>query len=235
MTMETKGIILVADNESHFNSGLRSLIREAWKEANVAADDALFTEAYDYADTQLKRVVDELPQKSFQDLLGSKIGIQLGYLAQNGHFPPAAVETKTPELTALCKKALADLIDKEKAGLSESSPACSIALIADLKMNLKTLLNEWGLAGYFKEIVDVNDLKKPESCQQVLEEVIRHLGVSGDEVLIVSRSDKWLESGKKAGCQTLSADVASASGKDSCSTYAKKLLGIVDYLLAAYC
>ena len=90
------------------------VIQEAWIKANVMTDDALFHEAYVYAEQELERTLEILPHYNFSDLLNIKIRLELQYLASKGHFSPDAIDDKTSEISAYCYNVAKEGIYKSK-------------------------------------------------------------------------------------------------------------------------
>lgn len=80
--------------------GLKNAIKKAWEQSGVAADDALFTEAYVYGFNELERSIKLLPKESIGDPLEVMIELELQFLAQSGNFAPAQIEDKTREIVA---------------------------------------------------------------------------------------------------------------------------------------
>ena len=78
------------------------VIWKAWEQAGVACSKGEFREAYVYAERELARTRHILPEHDFSDLLGIKMRIELEYLAQNGLFPPAQVESYAAKIASIC-------------------------------------------------------------------------------------------------------------------------------------
>ena len=98
-----KAILNFKGADTNEGEKLKELVKEGWDKAGVAADDALFMEAFVYGEQELKRVMNDQPDEKVPDLLDTMIQIELQYLARTGNFPPAQVEPKANEIAGYCR------------------------------------------------------------------------------------------------------------------------------------
>lgn len=203
--MEIKGIIF--DFGGTLDTGglhWSRVIQEGWKKAGVVADDALFREAYVYGEQELDRTLHILPHHNFSHLLEIKLQIELGYLAENGHFPPAMVEEKAKEIAAYCYGVAKENIEKSRPVLEELSRRYPLVMVSNFYGNLDTVLQDFDIAKYFKKIVESakEGARKPDTL--LLGKGIKALGLKPEEVLVVGDSIRNdIEPAKKYGCHTL--------------------------------
>lgn len=203
--MAIKGIIFdyggtLDTNGDHWSH----VIRAGWEKAGVAADDALFREAYVYAERELERVAHILPHHNFSDLLQIKMRIELGYLASHGHFPPAMVDEKADEIAAYCYEVAKANTSKSKEVLEQLSKKYPLVLVSNFYGNINSVLKDFGLRDCFKAVIESEavGVRKPDS--KIFELGVKALGLKPEEVLVVGDSVKNdIDPAKKIGCLTL--------------------------------
>ena len=180
------------------------VIRDGWKQAGVAADDALFREAYVYAERELERVEHILPHHDFGDVLDIKMQIELQYLAQTGNFPPAMVEEKAKEIAQYCYGVAKENVAKSKEVLEQLAKNYPLVLVSNFYGNIETVLADFGILNCFKKVIESAKVgvRKPDS--EIFELGVKALGLKPEEVLVVGDSIKNdIEPAKKIGCHTL--------------------------------
>ena len=203
--MEIKGIIF--DYGGTLDTGgdhWSRVIREGWNKAGVAANDALFREAYVYGERELERVEHILPHHDFSDVLDIKMQIELQYLARTGNFPPAMVEEKAKEIADYCYNVAKENVAKSKAVLQELAKKYPLLLVSNFYGNIETVLKDFGIFDCFKKVVESAKVgvRKPDS--KIFELGVKALGLKPEEVLVVGDSIKNdIDPAKKIGCQTL--------------------------------
>ena len=203
--MKIKGIIF--DYGGTLDTGgdhWSHVIRDGWNQAGVVADEALFREAYVYAEQELERTLHILPNHNFGDLLDIKMQIELQYLAQTGNFPPAMVEEKAKEIAAYCYKVAKENVAQSKTVLEELSKKYPLVLVSNFYGNIETVLKDFGIIECFKKVVESAKVgvRKPDPA--IFELGVKALGMKPEEVLVVGDSLKNdIEPAKKLGCQTL--------------------------------
>ena len=180
------------------------VIRDGWNKAGVAANDALFREAYVYGEQELERTLHILPHHDFHDLLDIKMQIELGFLAQHGHFPPAMVEEKAKEIAQYCYDVAKANVEKSKIVLQELAAKYPLVLVSNFYGNIESVLNDFGILQCFKKVVESAKVgvRKPDSA--IFELGVKALGLKPEEVLVVGDSIKNdINPAKEIGCQTL--------------------------------
>ena len=203
--MDIKGIIF--DYGGTLDTGgdhWSHVIRDGWNKAGVAADDALFREAYVYGEQELERTMHILPHHNFSDVLYIKMQIELGYLAQNGHFPPAMIEEKAREIADYCYNVAKKNVAKSKQVLDELSKKYPLVLVSNFYGNIESVLADFGILECFKKVIESAKVgvRKPDSA--IFELGVKALGLKPEEVLVVGDSVKNdINPAKKIGCQTV--------------------------------
>lgn len=180
------------------------VIRDGWNKAGVAANDALFREAYVFGEQELERTEHILPQHNFADVLKIKMELELQYLAQTGNFPPAMVEEKAAEIAGYCYDAAKSQVAKSKAVLEKLSATYPMVLVSNFYGNIETVLKDFGIYGCFKKVIESAKvgIRKPDS--HIFELGVKALGLKPEEVLVVGDSIKNdIEPARKIGCLTV--------------------------------
>lgn len=202
---DIKGIILdyggtLDTNGDHWSK----VIKEGWDKAGVVADDALFREAYVYAEKELERTLHILPHHNFSDLLVIKIQIELQYLAQTGNFAPAMVETKASEIASYCYSVAKENIERVKPLLEKLSNKYPLVLVSNFYGNLEAVLKDFGILGFFKKIVESAKVGARKPSPAIFEIALKSLELKASEVLVIGDSYKNdIEPAKTLGCQVL--------------------------------
>ena len=180
------------------------VIWEAWQEAGVAVEKPLFREAYVYGERELARTLHILPHHDFNDLLNIKMNIELQYLAENGHFPPANIEETAKKTASLCYEKAKKSVEKAAVVLKELSKTYPLVLVSNFYGNIETVLKDFGIDSYFQKIIEsaVVGVKKPDPKIFLLG--AQALKLRPEEILVVGDSyDKDIEPARKAGFKTL--------------------------------
>lgn len=180
------------------------IIRDGWNKAGVLTNDALFQEAYVYAEQELERTLHILPHHNFLDLLNIKIQIELQYLTQTGNFSPSEIDSKSKEIAAYCYSVAKENIAKSKPVIEALSQKYPLVLVSNFYGNLDTVLQDFGIFHCFKKIIESAKVKARKPDTLIFEYGIKALGLPPEEVMVVGDSFKNdIEPAKKLGCQTL--------------------------------
>lgn len=180
------------------------VIYDAWQKAGIAADEALFREAYVYAERELARTRHILPEHDFSDLLQIKVKIELEWLSEQGHFPPAMVDAKAKEAAAYCYESAKNHVQRARPVLAKLSEHFPMVLVSNFYGNIATVLKDFGIDGYFKKIIEsaVVGVRKPDP--EIFRMGVKALGLNPDQVLVVGDSyRKDIVPAEAAGCKTL--------------------------------
>lgn len=180
------------------------VIWAAWQKAGVATDKATFRDAYVYAERELARTLHILPQHTFHDLLDIKMQIELQYLAENGHFPPAQVDDYAKRIAEICYASAKASVESAKPVLGALSSKWPMVLVSNFYGNVETVLKDFGIDGYFKKIIEsaVVGVRKPDP--KIFTLGVEALGLKPEEVLVFGDSySKDIVPAEKAGCQAI--------------------------------
>lgn len=180
------------------------VIWAAWQKAGVAADKAEFREAYVYAERELARTLHILPEHDFHDLLLIKMKIELQYLAETGHFAPAEIDGMAAKIADLCYASAKASVEKARPVLDELSRRYQMVLVSNFYGNIKTVLKDFGIDGYFKDIIEsaVVGVRKPDP--RIFTLGVEALGMKPENVLVFGDSlKKDIIPAEQAGCQAI--------------------------------
>lgn len=180
------------------------IIRDAWQRSGIKCDKAVFREAYVYAERELARERHILPEHDFHDMLLIKMRMELTWLSGQGLLSPSMIERKAEETAQLCYEAARDCIDEAKPVLEILSRQYPVVLVSNFYGNIETVLEDFGMRGYFKEIIEssVVGIRKPDP--RIFGLGVRALGLTPEETLVIGDSyRKDILPAESIGCQTL--------------------------------
>ena len=180
------------------------VIWRAYQQAGVEVDKNDFRDAYVAAERELARTRHILPEHNFGDLLLIKMRIELQWLAEKSLFPESEVELKAKEIALICYKFAKSKVSESIPVLEALSKKYKLELVSNFYGNIETVLNDFGVAGFFPRIVEsaVVGVRKPD--QEIFRLGVKDLGLSPEEVVVVGDSyRKDIEPAIKAGCSAV--------------------------------
>lgn len=204
-TERIKGVIF--DYGGTLDSGgdhWSEVIWKAWQQAGVACSKGEFREAYVYAERELARTRHILPEHDFSDLLGIKMRIELGYLAQNGLFPPAQVDDYATKIASLCYAEARRHVTEAIPVLEAISRRYPMALVSNFYGNIEAVLKDFDILRFFPHIVEsaVVGVRKPDP--EIFRLGAKALRLEPEQTLVVGDSlKKDILPAESIGCQTL--------------------------------
>lgn len=180
------------------------VIWSAYQKAGIAVDEAEFREAYVFGERELARTRHILPEHDFNDLLLIKMRLELQWLSEHGHFPPAQVEEKAKEVAGYCYETAKEKVSEAKPVLESLKKKYPLVLVSNFYGNMDAVLKDFGIRDCFKKIIEssVEGVRKPDP--KIFELGVKALGIGADETLVVGDSyDKDIVPAEKIGCQVL--------------------------------
>lgn len=179
------------------------VIAAQYKAAGIAIGNELYRSAYVHGERTLAKHPIIAPEDTFHTLLRKKIAIQFGYLRE--HAPSAQFTTEQAcKVADGCYNKVLETLQTSRAiveGLSRQYP---MVLVTNFYGNMPVVLNEFGLDGYFKEIVEssVVGLRKPDPALFALG--VEALGLPAKEVVVIGDSyRKDIHPSSTLGCKTV--------------------------------
>lgn len=180
------------------------IIWSAYGEAGVAVDKAEFREAYVFGERELARERHILPAHDFHDMLLIKMKIELQWLVEQGLMSPDAVEEKSRLIAGICYKSAKASVEAARPVLEKLSERYPIVLVSNFYGNIETVLQDFGVRDYFKDIIEsaVLGIRKPDP--RIFEHGVKALGLLPEQVLVIGDSyRKDIEPAEKLGCQAI--------------------------------
>lgn len=180
------------------------VIWEAYQKAGVAVNQPEFREAYVFAERELAKTRHILPEHDFSDLLNIKMRLELQWLSENGHFPPAQVEEKAKEVAGYCYEAAKSKVAEARPVLESLMKKYPLVLVSNFYGNIENVLKDFGIDHCFKRIIEsaVVGVRKPDP--KIFELGVKALGIDPEETLVVGDSyGKDIVPAEKIGCQVL--------------------------------
>lgn len=200
-----KGIIF--DYGGTLDTGGRhwsEVLWDGYRQAGVEVDKAGFREAYVYAERELARTRHILPAHDFHDMLDIKVRIELEWLVQQGLFSPDEVEAKGKDIAQICYDFARKTVHASEPVLQALSEKYPLVLVSNFYGNIETVLEDFGIRKYFKDITEsaVLGIRKPDP--RIFEHGVKSLGILPEQTLVIGDSlRKDIEPAESLGCQVL--------------------------------
>lgn len=180
------------------------VIWDAWQKAGIATDKPHFRDAYVYGERELARERHILPAHDFHDMLLIKMKIELQWLSEQGLLPPEDIEPKAEVAAKYCYDAARASVESAKPVLEALSKRWPIVLVSNFYGNIETVLKDFGVRDYFKDIIEsaVLGIRKPDP--RIFEHGVKALGCLPAETLVIGDSyRKDIVPAESIGCQVL--------------------------------
>lgn len=178
----------------------------AYRKEGVGVTEEQFREAYVHAERTLGRNPIVQPDFTFKKTLDTKLGMELGHLADKGYLNAGEKEQET-----MRKDMLNSLYEDVKRVTSHSisvlgklSKSYPMVLVSNFYGNIGVVLREFGFDGLFKDVIEsaVVGVRKPDP--RIFTLGVEALGLKSEDVAVVGDSfDKDILPAKAAGCRTV--------------------------------
>lgn len=179
------------------------VIAEQYRLAGMEIERRLYRDAYVHGERSLAKAPIIAPEDTFHTLLRKKIAIQFEYLreqTQSGRFTPEAAE----QVADGCYNKVKSTLATSRAVLDRLAAQLPMVLVTNFYGNMPVVLDEFGLAGYFKEIVEssVVGIRKPDPALFALG--VEALQLSAEEIVVIGDSyRKDIYPSSTLGCKTI--------------------------------
>ena len=179
------------------------VIAEQYRLAGMEIERRLYRDAYVHGERSLAKAPIIAPEDTFHTLLRKKIAIQFEYLreqTQSGRFTPEAAE----QIADGCYNKVKSTLATSRAVLERLAAQLPMVLVTNFYGNMPVVLDEFGLAGYFKEIVEssVVGIRKPDPALFALG--VEALQLSAEEIVVIGDSyRKDIYPSSTLGCKTI--------------------------------
>ena len=178
------------------------VIAEQYRLAGMEIE-RLYRDAYVHGERSLAKAPIIAPEDTFHTLLRKKIAIQFEYLreqTQSGRFTPEAAE----QVADGCYNKVKSTLATSRAVLERLAAQFPMVLVTNFYGNMPVVLEEFGLAGYFKEIIEssVVGIRKPDPALFALG--VEALQLPAEEIVVIGDSyRKDIYPSSTLGCKTI--------------------------------
>ena len=179
------------------------VIAKQYRLAGIEIERELYRNAYVHGERTLAKFPIIKPEDTFHTLLRKKIAIQFEYLreqTQSGDFTPEVAE----QIADGCYNKVTDTLAISRAILERLSAKYPMVLVTNFYGNMPVVLEEFGLAGYFKEIIEssVVGMRKPDPALFALG--VEALQLPAEEIVVIGDSyRKDIYPSSTLGCKTI--------------------------------
>ncbi|MDR1610537.1 MAG: HAD family hydrolase [Candidatus Symbiothrix sp.] len=204
--LKIKGIIFdygatIDSNGKHW----AEVLWDAYVATGVPVNKSQFKEAYVYGERYLALHPVILPSDNFKNVLLKKTGLQLKWLKNEG-FLPANYNSSEYSLAISnqCYNFVLIVLKKAKPILEKLAACYPLALVSNFYGNIETVLKDFELRRYFKEIIEssVVGIRKPDPAIFALG--VESLGLKPEEVVVIGDSyKKDIFPARQIGCKTI--------------------------------
>ncbi len=178
-------------------------IWEEYRKAGIDITREKYREAYVHGERFLAKNPVIEPTDTFHTLLRKKLAIHFDYL-RDTQPETEFKESKAVEIADACYKNVVKTLKTACKVIEELSIRYPIVLVTNFYGNMPTVLKEFNLSGYFKEIVEssVVGLRKPDPALFALG--VEALGLKPQEIVVIGDSyRKDIYPASTLGCRTI--------------------------------
>jgi putative hydrolase of the HAD superfamily len=203
---DIKGIIFdygatIDSNGRHW----AEVLWDAYAAAGAPVSKPQFKDAYVYGERYLATHPVILPEDNFKSVLLKKTDLQLNWLKDKG-FLPADYNSSEYSLAISnqCYNFVLAVLENARPVLEELFARYPLALVSNFYGNIETVLKDFGLRKYFREIVEssVVGIRKPDPAIFALG--VKALGLKPEEVVVIGDSyKKDIFPAGQIGCRTI--------------------------------
>ena len=178
----------------------------SFRRCSVPVTEQQFRDAYVYGERTLGSRNLIAPEDSFYTTLGVKLRLEFCFLTQAG-----ALKTDEGEAALMRErvqndvyKRVLDTTKESRIVLEKLRKNYEMVLVSNFYGNIHTVLKEFGLDVFFKDVVESAEvgIRKPDS--RIFEMGVQWLGLRPDEVVVVGDSfRKDVVPAKEAGCHAV--------------------------------
>lgn len=178
-------------------------IWEEYRKAGIDITREKYRETYVHGERFLAKNPVIEPTDTFHTLLRKKLAIHFDYL-RDTQPETEFKESKAVEIADACYKNVENTLKTACKVIEELSIRYPIVLVTNFYGNMPTVLKEFNLSGYFKEIVEssVVGLRKPDPALFALG--VEALGLKPQEIVVIGDSyRKDIYPASTLGCRTI--------------------------------
>ena len=179
------------------------VIAGQYSAAGLELEREVYRNAYVHGERSLAKAPIISAKDTFHTLLRKKIAIQFEYLREQ-----ALPQQFTPELAERiadgCYKKVKDTLATSRAIVEQLSKQYPMVLVTNFYGNMPVVLDEFGLAGYFKSIIEssIVGIRKPDPALFALG--VEALQLPAEEIVVIGDSyRKDIHPASTLGCKTI--------------------------------
>lgn len=176
---------------------------DAWQAAGIPVTKPEYEKAYVAAgDNMLDGKIK--PTDTFKDTIGMQIRLQIEFLLSLGRIQPDVVDSWTTAILQACYNEVLTKMQLTAEILKKLSVNYPLVLVSNYYGNMETVLREFGIRDYFKDVVDsaVVGVRKPDPF--IFTIGVERLGLKASQVAVVGDSfERDIVPAKKIGCTTI--------------------------------
>ena len=173
------------------------VIWQAYENAGIPVSREEFRETYVHVERMLGNQPIIRPEQTFHDVLKIKFKLQFEKLGLTN-------TAQAERISEQCYENTRQTINRAKETLDELAKHYPMALVSNFYGNLRTVLNEFGLTKYFRDIIESAEvgLRKPDPAIYKL--CIEKTGLTPKETVIIGDSYKNdIKPAITLGCQSI--------------------------------
>lgn len=178
---------------------------EKYVEKGVPVSKEEFKEAYVHGERTLAITPLIKPEHNFYDVLFIKVGLQIAFLLDKGYLKDVPVTKEYPERIAKsCYEYVLNVLQISRRILEKLSVQYKLVLVSNFYGNIETILKDFGLLCFFKEIIEssVVGVRKPDPV--IFELGVKALDYNPENIVVIGDSfSKDMVPAKKVGCKTV--------------------------------
>lgn len=183
------------------------VIEKGYQEAGICLNETDFRTAYVYGERTLARNCIVLPQDGFKQLMLKKVDIEFSDLEAHNVLQFKTKENRNvaiEKVASYCDKFARQHVLEAESILKELSHRYKLIMVSNFYGNLRTILDEYGISGFFEDIVEssVVGVRKPDPAIWALG--IKAAQCQPQEAIAIGDSfSKDILPAKTLGCNTI--------------------------------
>lgn len=179
---------------------------QKYLEFNIPVTKEEFKEAYVHGERTLALTPLIKPEHNFYDVLFIKIGLQLHYLLEKSKLKNTdeLIDRWQTMIAGSCYDFVLKTLENTRNVLKKLFVQHKLVLVSNFYGNIETVLDDFGLLCFFKEIIEssVVGVRKPDPA--IFELGVKALGYKPEEIAVVGDSfSKDMLPAKKVGCKVV--------------------------------
>ena len=178
---------------------------EAYKDNQVPVTKKDFRDAYIYGERYLATNYVIEPSDTFINLLEKKVDLQIGWLIEKGMLPDNDKTSRYSHAVSIqCYNFAGSTLQQVKPVIRKLHNKYPMVLVSNFYGNLKSVLDDFGITHYFKEIVEsaIVGVRKPDPA--IFSLGVKALGFMPEEVVVIGDSySKDMIPAAEIGCKSI--------------------------------